>query len=136
MVILTVLSLAKVVVPHLGAYHPIAADMLYLSHSLPFLYLTLVSCYPKGSEPFMASWYYTTPSPDNSFENYNLVLQKALLAQSGGHETFNLRVAGSSPVQSSAAIAQLGERQTEDLKVPRSIRGGRIFFFILFSITL
>ena len=29
-----------------------------------------------------------------------------------------------------AAIAQLGERQTEDLKVPGSIPGGGIFFFI------
>ena len=28
-----------------------------------------------------------------------------------------------------AAIAQLGERQTEDLKAPRSIRGGGISFF-------
>ena len=27
-----------------------------------------------------------------------------------------------------AAIAQLGERQTEDLKAPRSIRGGGILF--------
>ncbi|KAJ9089220.1 hypothetical protein DSO57_1015155 [Entomophthora muscae] len=118
---LTVLSQAKVVVPHLGAYHPIAADMLYLSHYLPFLYLTLVSCYPKGLEPFMASWYYNTPSPDNSFENYS---------QSGERETFNLRVTGSSPVKNFAAIAQLGERQTEDLKVPRSIRGGRIYFLV------
>ncbi|KAJ9065427.1 hypothetical protein DSO57_1019754, partial [Entomophthora muscae] len=32
MVILTVLSLPEVVVPHLSAYCPIAAGMLYLSH--------------------------------------------------------------------------------------------------------
>ena len=32
----------------------------------------------------------------------------------------------------SAAIAQLGERQTEDLKVPGSIPGGGYFFFLLF----
>ena len=31
-------------------------------------------------------------------------------------------------VIASAAIAQLGERQTEDLKAPRSIRGGGISF--------
>ena len=30
-----------------------------------------------------------------------------------------------------AAIAQLGERQTEDLKVPGSIPGGGIKFFFL-----
>ena len=34
-----------------------------------------------------------------------------------------------------AAIAQLGERQTEDLKVPGSIPGGgiKIFFFVSFT---
>ena len=32
---------------------------------------------------------------------------------------------------SSAAIAQLGERQTEDLKVPGSIPGGGRLFFKL-----
>ena len=31
-----------------------------------------------------------------------------------------------------AAIAQLGERQTEDLKVPGSIPGGGIFLFLFF----
>ena len=29
-----------------------------------------------------------------------------------------------------AAVAQLGERQTEDLKVPGSIPGGGIFIFV------
>ncbi len=37
-----------------------------------------------------------------------------------------------------AAIAQLGERQTEDLKVPGSIPGGGkyviIFFYILYKV--
>ena len=33
----------------------------------------------------------------------------------------------------SAAIAQLGERQTEDLKVPGSIPGGGTFFFVTLS---
>ncbi len=32
-----------------------------------------------------------------------------------------------------AAIAQLGERQTEDLKVPGSIPGGGILFFVFLS---
>ena len=32
-----------------------------------------------------------------------------------------------------AALAQLGERQTEDLKVPGSIPGGGNFFFVLFE---
>ena len=30
-----------------------------------------------------------------------------------------------------ASIAQLGERQTEDLKVPGSIPGGGIYLFVL-----
>ena len=38
---------------------------------------------------------------------------------------------GSCPLYSTlAAIAQLGERQTEDLKVPGSIPGGGKLFFI------
>ncbi len=76
----------------------------------------------------------------------------ARLAQLVEHQTFNLRVMGSNPISSSikcassfsnllnsklekkwcppvstdlisAAIAQLGERQSEDLKVPGSIPG-------------
>ncbi|KAJ9086969.1 hypothetical protein DSO57_1037991 [Entomophthora muscae] len=38
------------------------------------------------------------------------------------------------PYKAYAAIAQLGERQTEDLKVPRSIRGGRNFFVLIKSL--
>ena len=34
--------------------------------------------------------------------------------------------------QCKAAIAQLGERQTEDLKVPGSIPGGGIFYYFFF----
>ena len=37
-------------------------------------------------------------------------------------------------VVSLAAIAQLGERQTEDLKVPGSIPGGGKLFFFLFKL--
>ncbi|KAJ9071495.1 hypothetical protein DSO57_1036333 [Entomophthora muscae] len=64
MVILTILSLAEVIVPHLGAYCPSAADMLYLSHSLHFWYWALVSRYPDGWTPTMAPWYGTTPGHD------------------------------------------------------------------------
>jgi hypothetical protein len=46
-------------------------------------------------------------------------------------KTLNLVVVGSSPTEGVllhviAALAQLGERQTEDLKVPGSIPGGGI----------
>ena len=34
--------------------------------------------------------------------------------------------------ESSAALAQLGERQTEDLKAPCSIHGGGIYFLKFF----
>ena len=34
-----------------------------------------------------------------------------------------------------AALAQLGERQTEDLKVPGSIPGGGSFFVLFFNQT-
>ncbi|KAJ9066181.1 hypothetical protein DSO57_1012169 [Entomophthora muscae] len=64
MVILTILSLAEVVVPHLGAYRPLTAGILYLSCSLPFLYWALVLQYPKGWTPPMSPWYDTTPSHD------------------------------------------------------------------------
>ncbi|KAJ9081855.1 hypothetical protein DSO57_1010527 [Entomophthora muscae] len=61
MVILTVLSLAEVVVPHLAAYHPLAARMLYLFRSLPFLYWALVSRYPDGWTPSQSPWFDATP---------------------------------------------------------------------------
>ncbi|KAJ9079615.1 hypothetical protein DSO57_1033509 [Entomophthora muscae] len=66
MVILTILSLAEVVLPHLGAYYPLAAGMLYLSHFLPFLYWVLVLQYPKGWTPTMAPWYGTIPVHERS----------------------------------------------------------------------
>ncbi|KAJ9055280.1 hypothetical protein DSO57_1005386 [Entomophthora muscae] len=68
MVILTILSLAEVVVPHLGAYRLFAAGMLCLSCSLPFLYWALVSQYPEGWTPPMLPWYDTTPSHDSNQE--------------------------------------------------------------------
>ncbi|KAJ9067140.1 hypothetical protein DSO57_1002626 [Entomophthora muscae] len=72
MVILTILSLAEVVVPYLGAYCPLAAGMLYLSRSLPFLYWALVLQYPKWWTPPMLPWYGTTPG--------NVILSASLLA--------------------------------------------------------
>ncbi|KAJ9050228.1 hypothetical protein DSO57_1016372 [Entomophthora muscae] len=66
MVILIILSLAEVVVPHLGAYCPLAAGMLYLSCSLSFLYWALVLQYPEGWTPPMLPWYGTTPGHDRS----------------------------------------------------------------------
>ena len=65
MVILTILSLAEVVVPHLGAYRPLAAGVLYLSRSLPFLYWAMVSRYPDGWNPAVTPWYSATPGHDS-----------------------------------------------------------------------
>ncbi|KAJ9061916.1 hypothetical protein DSO57_1015947 [Entomophthora muscae] len=65
MVILTILSLAEVVVPHLSTYRSLAAGILYLSCSLPFLYWALVMQYPEGWTPLMSPWYSTTPSHDS-----------------------------------------------------------------------
>ncbi|KAJ9056934.1 hypothetical protein DSO57_1027376 [Entomophthora muscae] len=64
MVILTILSLAEVLVPHLGAYRPLAAGMLHLSLSLPFLYWALVLQYPEGWTPPILPWYDTTYGHD------------------------------------------------------------------------
>ena len=83
MVILTVLSLAEVVVPHLGAYRPLAAGMLYLSRSLPFLYWALVSRYPDGWTPSSSPWLSTTPGHDSFFSvshfHFILVVSGAVL---------------------------------------------------------
>ncbi|KAJ9051241.1 hypothetical protein DSO57_1006492 [Entomophthora muscae] len=65
MVILIILSLDEAVVPYLGAYCPLAAGMLYLSCSLPFLYWALVLQYPEGWTTTMTPWYGTTPGHDN-----------------------------------------------------------------------
>ncbi|KAJ9070825.1 hypothetical protein DSO57_1003290 [Entomophthora muscae] len=65
MVFLIILSLVKVLLLHLGAYCPLEAVMLYLSCSLSFLHWELMSQYPKGRDPSMASWYNTTPRSDN-----------------------------------------------------------------------
>ncbi|KAJ9075019.1 hypothetical protein DSO57_1000305 [Entomophthora muscae] len=59
MVILTILSLAKVDIPNLGAYRPLAAGLLYLTCSAPFLYWTLVTCYPDELSSPLMPWYMT-----------------------------------------------------------------------------
>ncbi|KAJ9079101.1 hypothetical protein DSO57_1039012, partial [Entomophthora muscae] len=62
MVILTILSLAEVVIPNLGAYRPIAAGLLYLTQSAPFLYWALVTRYPDGLSSPLMPWYMTAPA--------------------------------------------------------------------------
>ncbi|KAJ9073767.1 hypothetical protein DSO57_1012761 [Entomophthora muscae] len=63
-VILTILSLAKVDIPNLGAYCPLAAGLLYLTCSAPFLYWTLVTCYPDGLSSPLMPWYMTATGHD------------------------------------------------------------------------
>ncbi|KAJ9064908.1 hypothetical protein DSO57_1025435 [Entomophthora muscae] len=65
MVILTILSLAEVVIPNLGAYRPIAAGLLYLTQSAPFLYWALVTRYLDGLSPPSMPWYMTAPGHDS-----------------------------------------------------------------------
>ena len=61
----------------------------------------------------------------------------AAIAQLGERQTEDLKAPGSIPVLAKliplAALAQLGERQTEDLKAPCSIHGGgTLIFFNVF----
>ncbi|KAJ9080451.1 hypothetical protein DSO57_1024804 [Entomophthora muscae] len=72
MIILTILSLAEIVVPHLSAYCPLAAGMLYLSCSLPFLYWALVLQYPEGWTTPMLPWYDTTPGHDTMGQRFRV----------------------------------------------------------------
>ncbi|KAJ9086158.1 hypothetical protein DSO57_1006976 [Entomophthora muscae] len=62
MVILTILSLAKVIVLKLCAYHPLAAGLLYLTRSAPFLYWALLTQYPYDLSSPSAPWYMTAAS--------------------------------------------------------------------------
>ncbi|KAJ9071094.1 hypothetical protein DSO57_1000769 [Entomophthora muscae] len=71
MVILTILSLAKVAIPTLGAYHPLAAGLLYLTRSAPFLYWALVTCYSDGLSSPSMPWYMTANSHDSRFVTRN-----------------------------------------------------------------
>ncbi|KAJ9061838.1 hypothetical protein DSO57_1016601 [Entomophthora muscae] len=64
-VILTILSLAKVVILNLGAYCPLAAELLYLTRSPPFLYWALVTRYPDGLSSPLVPWYMTAACHDS-----------------------------------------------------------------------
>ncbi|KAJ9056243.1 hypothetical protein DSO57_1035179 [Entomophthora muscae] len=66
MIILINLSLAKVVVPNLDAYHPLAAGLLYLTRSAPFLYWALLTCYLDGLSSSLVPWYMNAPSHDST----------------------------------------------------------------------
>ncbi|KAJ9059048.1 hypothetical protein DSO57_1038709 [Entomophthora muscae] len=69
MVILTILSLAEVVVPNLGVYRPLAAGLLYLTCSAPFLYWALVTHYPDGLSSPSAPWYMTAAGHDTYWKD-------------------------------------------------------------------
>ncbi|KAJ9073623.1 hypothetical protein DSO57_1014234 [Entomophthora muscae] len=69
-VILTILSLAEVVLPNLGAYRPLAAGLLYLTRSASFLYWVLVTCYLDGLSSPLMPWYMTAPGHDS----YHLII--------------------------------------------------------------
>ncbi|KAJ9073932.1 hypothetical protein DSO57_1011384 [Entomophthora muscae] len=71
MVILTILSLAKVVIPNFGAYCPLAAGLLYLTRSASFLYWALVTRYLDGFGSPLMPWY-TTATDHDSLSAYNL----------------------------------------------------------------
>ncbi|KAJ9070155.1 hypothetical protein DSO57_1011316 [Entomophthora muscae] len=64
MVILSILSLAEVVIPNLGAYHPLAVGLLYLTCSAPLLYWALVTRYPDELSSPSMPWYMTAPGHD------------------------------------------------------------------------
>ncbi|KAJ9070214.1 hypothetical protein DSO57_1010699 [Entomophthora muscae] len=66
MVILIILSLAKVVIPKLDAYCPLAAVLLYLTCSSPFLHWALVTHYPDGLSSPLVPWYMTAAGHDNN----------------------------------------------------------------------
>ncbi|KAJ9055580.1 hypothetical protein DSO57_1002458 [Entomophthora muscae] len=64
MIILTILSLAKVDIPNLGSYRSLAAGLLYLTRSAPFLYWALVTCYLDGLSSPLMPWYMTATGHD------------------------------------------------------------------------
>ncbi|KAJ9054383.1 hypothetical protein DSO57_1015385 [Entomophthora muscae] len=65
-VILTILSLAEVVIPNLGAYCTLASGLLYLTHSAPFLYWALVTCYLDRLSSPLVPWYMTAAGHDSN----------------------------------------------------------------------
>ncbi|KAJ9052856.1 hypothetical protein DSO57_1029917 [Entomophthora muscae] len=64
MVILAILSLDKVIISNLGAYCPLAAGLLYLTLSSPFLYWALVTRYPDELNSPLVPWYMTASGHD------------------------------------------------------------------------
>ncbi|KAJ9057324.1 hypothetical protein DSO57_1023854 [Entomophthora muscae] len=70
MVILTILSLAKVDIPNLGAYCPLSTGLFYLTHSAPFLYWALVTCYLDVLSSPLVPWYMTASGHDNQNRKY------------------------------------------------------------------
>ncbi|KAJ9087921.1 hypothetical protein DSO57_1028260 [Entomophthora muscae] len=81
MVILTILSLAKVVIPNLGAYCLLAAGLLYLTLSASFLYWALVTRYmDRLSSPLMP-WYMTAFGHDTTGPPGPIIPQWSLLCK-------------------------------------------------------
>ncbi|KAJ9081208.1 hypothetical protein DSO57_1017222 [Entomophthora muscae] len=78
MVILTILSLAKVIIPNLGAYRPLAAGLLYLTRSAPFLYWALVTRYLDGFSSPLMPWDMTATSHDNEC-HFNICIENLKL---------------------------------------------------------
>ncbi|KAJ9071671.1 hypothetical protein DSO57_1034624 [Entomophthora muscae] len=84
MIILTILSLAKVIIPNLGAYRPLAVGLLYLTRSAPFLYWAFVTCYPDGLSSPLMPWYMTAPGHDRALDESSLDVSNNM-NQSGGN---------------------------------------------------
>ncbi|KAJ9087166.1 hypothetical protein DSO57_1035875 [Entomophthora muscae] len=66
MVILSILSLTKVVAPNFGAYRPLSSRLLYLTCSAFFLYWALVIRYPDSLSSPSAPWYMITAGHDTN----------------------------------------------------------------------
>lgn len=64
MVILSAISLAKVVVLTLGTLCPIATGVLYLVGAAPFLYWALSTRYPEDMSGGLPKWIYSRPGHD------------------------------------------------------------------------
>ena len=67
-----------------------------------------------------------------SFGGKSYPTSKIKICRTDTNTVLNIQLSDGRRLQSEAAIAQLGERQTEDLEVPGSIPGYGIFGFCLF----
>ncbi|KAJ9089094.1 hypothetical protein DSO57_1016365 [Entomophthora muscae] len=74
MIILTILSLAKGVIPNLGAYCPLAAGLLYLTCFSLFLYWALVTRYLDVLSSPLVPWYMTASGHDSDPLGYYVYL--------------------------------------------------------------